>query len=82
MELFVIRSDDPLDHEGSPDVTAIFKNEDAAKEAVRLLNKAAEESLRPRWGDRWRSFAPYYEVESWITSADPEAVLRKHYPNA
>lgn len=64
-EIFVIRSKNPLDMEGSPDVVAVTANQDYAKSAARKLNAAQEEYHRKRAGERWRSFASQYEVETW-----------------
>jgi hypothetical protein len=63
--VFVVRSRDPLDHEGSPDVVAVLSNEYAAKELAEKLGQAEQEYAEARRGDRWRDTAVQYTYEEW-----------------
>lgn len=64
MEIYIIRAENPLDMEGSPDVTAVFLDKDVAEETAEKLNKEEEVENRKLRPERWRSFAIRYEVEA------------------
>jgi hypothetical protein len=64
MKMFIIRGADPLDHEGSADVFGVFADKALADETVEKLKVQEEADKRKHWGERWRSFAVYFEVET------------------
>ena len=75
MEIYIIRASNPLDMEGSPDVAAVFIDEELAEEAAELLNKEQEAECRRTWKDRWRSFAIRYETEAHPVQTSLESVV-------
>ena len=79
MEMYLIRSEDPLDHEGSADVVAVFNDRALADEAVALLSEKEEAKCREAWNERWRSFARGYTVEEWTVDTSPLAVVEEIY---
>lgn len=80
MEIYIIRAANPLDMEGSAAVAAVFADKDLAAEAAEKLNEQQEVVSRNAFGDRWRSFAVTYEVETHRVQTDIERVLAYHKP--
>jgi hypothetical protein len=72
MEIYIIRGEDPLDHEGSADVVGVFIDKELADATVEKLKVQEEADQRRQWGERWRSFAHYYEVETHNVIKTPQ----------
>lgn len=64
-KVFIIRSTHPLDMEGSPDVEAIFFDEEKANKECDLLNENSIAVTKLVWKERYQSFASTYKVEAW-----------------
>jgi hypothetical protein len=75
MEIYIIRAENPLDMEGSPDVATVFFDKSLAEDTAELLNKAQEEECRKVWKDRWRSFAISYAVQAHPVQISVEGAL-------
>jgi hypothetical protein len=66
MNIYIVRSSDPLDMEGSPDVAGVFLNEELANDARDFLKKEHIEFYRTNYPDRDMSkFYFDFEVEPW-----------------
>lgn len=75
MEIYIIRAENPLDMEGSPDVAAVFFDKDVAEEVAEKLNAEQEEENRKVWKDRWRSFSIRYEVQAHPVQTSVEGAM-------
>lgn len=78
MDIYIIRAENPLDMEGSADVAAVFTDYALAQEAATALNAQAEAENRKVYGDRWRSIAIDYKVQTHPVRTDVAQVLAYH----
>lgn len=79
MIIYIVRASDPLDHEGSADVVDVFINRAVAEEAVELLKAAEEKKCRESYGERWSSFALYFELEAYEAETSAAYVVESFY---
>lgn len=62
-EVYVVRRDDPMDHEGYPQLVAVFADKDAAETAAEQWQKRYDEAQREQWKGYY-NFQNFYYVET------------------